>query len=99
SPRLLDIVKAAPEVQAEAPPFLRTMVVGVFGRMLLFLLSGAFRAAAEPRTPLRLGVTMTVLTVAFNVILIPRLGTVGAAFGTIASSMIVVAWGMWLLFR
>src|SRR5690606_26034661 len=99
SPRLLDIVKAAPEVQAEALPFLRTMFVGVFGMMLFFLLSGAFRAAGDPRTPLRLGVTMTVLTVAFNVILIPRLGTVGAAFGTIASSTLVVAWGTWLLFR
>ncbi len=99
SPRLLDIVKAAPEVQAEALPFLRTMFVGIFGMMLFFLLSGAFRAAGDPRTPLRLGVTMTVLTVAFNVMLIPRLGTVGAALGTIASSTIVVAWGMWLLFR
>jgi len=99
SPRLLDVVKAAPEVQAEALPFLRTMFVGIFGMMLFFLLSGAFRAAGDPRTPLRLGVTMTVLTVAFNVILIPRLGTVGAAFGTIASSTLVVAWGTWLLFR
>jgi putative MATE family efflux protein len=98
APALLDVVKAAPEVQREALPFLRAMFVGIFGMMLFFMLSGAFRAAGDPRTPLRLGVTMTVLTVVFNVILIPRLGTLGAALGTIASSTIVAAWGIWRLF-
>jgi putative MATE family efflux protein len=82
SPLLLDIVNAAPEVKAEALPFLRAM----------------FRAAGDPRTPLRLGVTMTVLTIAFNVVLIPTLGTVGAAFGTIASSTIVAVFGVWRMF-
>jgi Na+-driven multidrug efflux pump len=62
------------------------------------MLSGAFRAAGDPRTPLRLGVTMTVLTVVFNVILIPRLGTLGAALGTIASSSIVAVYGVWKIF-
>src|SRR5881409_2248683 len=98
APALLDVVKAAPEVQRQALPFLRAMFLGIFGMMMFFMLSGAFRAAGDPRTPLRLGVTMTVLTVVFNVILIPRLGTVGAALGTIASSTIVAAWGIWRLF-
>jgi len=98
APALLDVVKAAPEVQRQALPFLRAMFLGIFGMMMFFMLSGAFRAAGDPRTPLRLGVTMTVLTVVFNVILIPRLGTVGAALGTIASSTIVAAWGVWRLF-
>ena len=98
APALLDVVKAAPEVQREALPFLRAMFLGIFGMMLFFMLSGAFRAAGDPRTPLRLGVTMTVLTVVFNVILIPRFGTLGAALGTIASSTIVAAWGIWRLF-
>jgi len=61
APALLDVVKAAPEVQREALPFLRTMFLGIVGLMLFFMLSGAFRAAGDPRTPLRLGVTMTVL--------------------------------------
>ena len=39
--------------------------------MMFFMLSGAFRAAGDPRTPLRLGVAMTVLTIVFNVLLIP----------------------------
>ena len=98
SPLLLDIVNAAPEVKAEALPFLRAMFLGIFGMMMFFMLSGAFRAAGDPRTPLRLGVTMTVLTIAFNVVLIPTLGTVGAAFGTIASSTIVAVFGVWRMF-
>ena len=98
APALLDVVNAAPEVRGEALPFLRAMFLGIFGMMLFFMLSGAFRAAGDPRTPLRLGVTMTVLTVVFNVVLIPRFGTLGAALGTIASSTIVAAYGLWRLF-
>jgi putative MATE family efflux protein len=98
APALLNIVKAAPEVQTQALPFLRTMFVGILGMMMFFMLSGAFRAAGDARTPLRLGVAMTVLTIVFNVILIPALGTVGAAFGTIASSLIVSFYGVWRLF-
>jgi putative MATE family efflux protein len=98
SPWLLDVVNAAPEVQAEALPFLRAMLVGIFGMTMFFMLSGAFRAAGDPHTPLRLGVAMTVLTVIFNVLLIPPLGTIGAAFGTIASSTIVACYGTWRLF-
>ena len=98
APALLDSVNAAPEVEAEALPFLRAMFVGIFGMLMFFMLSGAFRAAGDPKTPLRLGVTMTILTIVFNVILIPRLGTLGAALGTIASSTVVSAFGVWRLF-
>jgi MATE family, multidrug efflux pump len=98
SPVLLDIVNAAPEVQREAMPFLRAMFIGIVGLVMFFMLSGAFRAAGDPQTPLRLGVTMTVLTVGFNLVLIPALGTVGAALGTIASSTIVAVYGVRRLF-
>lgn len=98
APALLDVVHAAPEVQREALPFLRAMFLGIGGMMLFFMLSGAFRAAGDPRTPLRLGLGMTVLTVAFNVVLIPRLGTLGAALGTVASSTLVASYGVWRLF-
>ncbi len=98
APALLQIVNAAPEVQHHALPFLRTMFLGIFGMMMFFLLSGAFRAAGDPRTPLRLGVAMTALTVVFNVILIPRLGTLGAAIGTVSSSTLVAALGIWQFF-
>jgi Na+-driven multidrug efflux pump len=62
------------------------------------MLSGAFRAAGDPRTPMRLGVAMTVLTIALNLVLIPKFGTIGAAFGTIISSTTVSAFGVWRLF-
>jgi putative MATE family efflux protein len=97
SPALLDLVNAAPEVYAEALPFLRAMFLGFIGMMMFFMLSGAFRAAGDPHTPLRLGVAMTIATIGFNVVLIPIFGTLGAAFGTIASSTLVSAYGIWRL--
>src|SRR5687767_2264457 len=99
SPSLLTLVNAAPEVRDEALPFLRAMFMGIFGMMMFFMLSGAFRAAGDPQTPLRLGVAMTILTVAFNVVLIPAFGTIGAALGTIASSTLVAIYGMWRVTR
>jgi putative MATE family efflux protein len=99
APGLLELVNAAPGVRAEALPFLRTMFVGMFGMMMFFMLSGAFRAAGDPKTPLRLGVAMTFLTIGLNVVLIPAFGTVGAAFGTIGSSTTVSLYGMWRLTR
>jgi len=74
------------------------MFLGIFGLMIFFMLSGAFRAAGDTRTPLRLGVAMTILTIVFNVLLIPRLGTLGAALGTVASSTLVSAYGVRKLF-
>jgi len=99
APSLLALVNASPEVAAEALPFLRAMLVGITGMMMFFMLSGAFRAAGDSRTPLHLGLGMTLLTVLFNVILIPRFGTIGAALGTIASSTSVALYGMWYLTR
>jgi Na+-driven multidrug efflux pump len=66
---------------------------------MFFMLSGAFRAAGDPRTPLRLGLAMTVLTIALNVTLIRLFGTIGAAFGTVISSTLVSAYGVWRLTR
>ena len=99
APSLLDLVNAAPAVHETALPFLRTMFVGIIGMMMFFMLGGAFRAAGDPHTPLRLGVAMTILTVIFNVLLIPAFGAVGAAFGTVASSTLVSAYGILRLFR
>jgi putative MATE family efflux protein len=99
APSLLGLVNAAPEVRQEALPFLRAMFIGIFGLMMFFMLSGAFRAVGDPHTPLRLGVAMTVLTVVFNVLLIPAFGTVGAALGTIASSTLVAIYGIWRITR
>jgi len=98
SPALLRLVNAAPEVQREALPFMRVMFMGGIGLMMFFMLGGAFRAAGDARTPLKLGISLTVLTVAFNVTLIPIFGTVGAAYGTVASNITVSLYGVWKLF-
>jgi putative MATE family efflux protein len=105
SPTLLDLVHATPQVKAEALPFLRTMFVGSIGMLLFFMLGGALRSAGDARTPLRLGVWMTGLNIAFNVVLIPgygpipALGTRGAAIGTISASLIVSSVALWMLLR
>ena len=97
SPALLNLVHAAPEVKAEALPFLRVMFMFSSGLMVYFMLSGALRSAGDARTPMILGITMTVLNLLLNILLIrglgpiPAFGTMGAAMGTcIASGLIAI---------
>ena len=99
SPTLLNLVNASPEVQQEALPYMRVMFLGGIGQIMFFMLSGAFRAAGDVRTPLKLGVWLTVLTITFNLILIPPFGTLGAALGTVTGNLLVAVYGMWLIFR
>src|SRR5439155_1436250 len=92
---LQGVVNAAPAVRVEALPFLRIMFVGSLGMLLFFMVSGALRAAGDARTPLRLGILLTVLNIACNVAFItglgplPRLGTAGAAVGTAVAGIVV----------
>src|SRR3989442_4829367 len=95
APSLLGVVNAAPAVRHEALPFLRIMFVGSIGMLLFFMVGGALRAAGDARTPLRLGILLTVLNIACNVAVItglgpfPRLGTAGAAVGTAVAGIVV----------
>ena len=104
SPARLKIVNATPEVRAEALPFLRIMSVFSFGMLIFFMMSGALRAAGDARTPLRLGIILTMLNIALNLILIPglgpipRLGTAGAAMGTVIAGAVVTVIAIWGLF-
>jgi Na+-driven multidrug efflux pump len=86
SPWLLDLVNAAPAVQAEALPFLRIMFVFSSGMLVFFMLGGALRSAGDARTPMKLGIAMTGLNLVLNVILIRGLGPI-PAFGTRGSAM------------
>src|SRR5262245_1693830 len=74
SPWLLSFANATPEVQAEALPYLRVLFLFGFGILNFFMLGGALRAAGDARTPMRLGLVMTVLNLVFNVIFIRGLG-------------------------
>lgn len=105
SPALLGLVNASPEVRDLAMPFLRINFAFSIGMLLFFMLTSALRAAGDARTPLRLGVTMTVMNVVLNLILIPGLGpipamgTAGSALGTVIASSTVSAYALYQLFK
>jgi putative MATE family efflux protein len=105
SPWLLDLVNAAPAVKVEALPFLRIMFLFSTGMLVFHLLSTALRSAGDARTPMILGVALTVLNLVLNVVLIsgvgpiPRFGTAGSALGTVIASGLVGAWSLWKLWR
>ena len=100
SPTLLDLVNAAPDVKAEALPFLRIMFLFSSGMMVFFMLSGALRSAGDARTPMILGIAMTALNVVLNIVFIsgvgpiPAFGTRGAAIGTCIASGIVAVYAL-----
>ena len=86
APALLAFAKAKPDVAAQALPFLRIMFVCSGGMMVYFMLGGALRSAGDARTPMRLGIIMTVVNLVLNVILIAGVGPI-PAFGTRGSAM------------
>lgn len=103
APYLLDLVNAAPEVKAEALPFLRIMYVASGGMLIYFMLSGALRSAGDARTPMILGIVMTVLNLILNIVLIsglgpiPAFGTVGSAMGTAIATGLIAIYALWKL--
>jgi len=105
APSLLELVNAAPEVQAEALPYIRIMFLFSFGMMAFFMLGAALRSAGDARTPLRLGILLTALNLVFNVILIrgfgpiPAFGTKGAAMGTVLAGGVMFLVAIFALTR
>lgn len=105
APYLLDIVKASELVKIASLPYLRMMFVGNIGLLFFFMMGGALRAAGDAKTPLMLGVVLTVLNLVFNIILIPGLGPIpafgvqGSAMGTVSASLVMTLIGLFLLFR
>jgi len=104
SPSLLRLVNATPQVRAEALPYLRTMFLFSIGLLMFFMLGGALRAAGDARTPLRLGIAMTLLNLALNIVFIrgagpiPAFGAQGAAIGTVIASGAVSSVAIWMMF-
>jgi len=100
SPFLLDLVNADPGVKAEALPFLRITFAFSLGLMIYFMTAGALRSAGDARTPMALGIAMTLLNLVFNLILIrglgpvPAFGTAGAAIGTSLATGLVGAFAI-----
>jgi Na+-driven multidrug efflux pump len=75
------------------------------GMLVFFMLGGALRSAGDARTPMVLGIALTVLNVAFNVVLIRGLGpipafhTAGAAMGTCIASGLLAVYALVKLIR
>jgi putative MATE family efflux protein len=71
--------------------------------LMFFMLGGALRSAGDARTPLRLGIIVTILNIVLNVILIrglgpiPAFGTAGAAMGTVAATGGMGLVALWFL--
>jgi putative MATE family efflux protein len=105
APTLLRLVNAAPVVRAEALPYLRISMMFSAGMLVFFMTSGALRSAGDARTPMVMGVVLTVLNLAFNLVLIPglgpvpRLGVTGAAIGTSLATLLFAAYAVWKLVR
>ena len=104
APSLLRLVTHDADVFAEALPFLRIMFTCSFGMLIYFLLSGALRSAGDARTPMILGIVMTVLNLLLNIVLIrglgpiPSFGTAGSAMGTCIASGLVGLYALYKLY-
>jgi putative MATE family efflux protein len=103
SPWLLDLVNAAPAVKEQALPYLRITFVFSTPMLMFYMLGGALRSAGDARTPMILGIVITVLNAALNIVLIrglgpiPAFGTAGAAMGTVMAAGIVAVYALWKL--
>ena len=104
SPFLLSFVNAAPDVQAEALPFLRIMFTCSVGMLIYFMMSGCLRSAGDAKTPMILGIAMNVLNLVLNIVLIrgfgpiPSFGTAGSAMGTCIASGAVGIYSLYKLY-
>ncbi len=101
SPYLLDFVSSDADVKAEALPFLRITFAFSLGLMIYFMTSGALRSAGDAKTPMLLGIAMTILNLVLNIVFIsgfgpiPAFGTAGAAIGTSIATGIVGAYAIY----
>ncbi len=92
APHLLDFVEAEPIVQEHALPYLRLLFTCGAPLFLMFMITGAFQAAGDPKTPLKLGILTTILNIVLSFFFIVGvgMGTVGAALGTLLAPAVTV---------
>src|SRR6266576_760810 len=101
TPWLLDLVNATDAVKAEAQPYLRILFGFSTGMLIFFMFSGALRSAGDARTPMTLGIAMTVLNLVLNIVLIrglgpiPAFGTRGSAMGTCITAWLLAVFALW----
>ncbi len=104
APLLLRAVNIADEVYVHALPYLRLLFLCGAPLFLMFMLTGAFHASGEPKTPLKLGILTTALNILISSVLIigigpfPPLGVMGAALGTVLAPTVSCGIGLYLVF-
>lgn len=104
APHLLGFVTHDATVIEDALPFLRIMFTCSFGMLIYFMLSGALRSAGDAKTPMALGIVMTVLNLILNIIFIrglgpiPSFGAAGSAIGTCIASGTVGLFALYKLY-
>ncbi|HEX2081078.1 MAG TPA: MATE family efflux transporter, partial [Longimicrobium sp.] len=105
APSLLQLVNATPAVQEQALPFLRISMIFSSGMLIFFMTSGALRSAGDARTPMVLGIALTLMNIALNIVLIrglgpiPAFGTAGSAMGTAIASGLLAVYSLWRLWH
>ncbi len=105
APSLLRAVNVSDAVYVHALPYLRLLFLCGAPLFLMFMLTGAFHASGQPKTPLKLGILTTILNVLISSVLIigigpfPSLGVMGAALGTVLAPTVSCGIGLYLVFR
>ena len=105
APYMLQLVNITPEVEAHALPYLRIMFTCSAPLFLNFLVTSAFQASGDPKTPLYLGVLTTAINVGVSAVLIigvgpfPALGASGAALGTALAPAVSIGIAFTLVYR
>jgi len=70
APWILDVM-VEPDVKAYGLPYLRILFTCGMPMFVMFMMTGAFNASGDPKTPLKLGVLATILNVLISLVLIP----------------------------
>ncbi len=105
APYLLQLVNIRPEVEADALPYLRIMFTCSAPLFLNLLVTSAFQASGDAKTPLLLGVLTTTINIILSATLItglgpfPALGTPGAALATALAPTVSIIIAFTLVYR
>ena len=86
-------MKADPKIQASASLYFFIIYLPMLPRAATIIFGTVLRAAKDTKTPLRVGICVNIVNVVLNILLIPRLGVIGAA---IASAIAFTVGGFYI---
>ena len=104
TPLCLEALSLSPGVVAQATPYLRVFFAGLVFMTLNFAITNCLYGAGDARTPLYIGLLVSVVKVTASYLFIygiwglPRLGVTGAALGTVIGRICGVICGFAMLY-